>query len=291
VQLNDKFLIIIMAAAVGMTLGLAIAGGLRQAEALSAAPILPASPPVESASGTTPAPAEAPLEPAPPLAEAPIGGSHLVERIISGDIVTLENIGPVRLLGVDARLGPMGKPLDPESSRTVLQGLVAGKQVDVEYDPATADTGFKDEIDLPLVYMTIDGTFVNQEMVARGAATVDLDRYFTRRDELIRAEREARWESRGMWQLASRGPGSTGGSTSAPPTVVVPPRPTRVAPSPVEVPRPAPPKDAVLVTGDGRFHRQSCSLSRGGIPMSVQDARGKHYLACPSCFSSPRVKV
>jgi endonuclease YncB( thermonuclease family) len=279
VQFNDKFLAIVMAAAVGMTLGLAIAGGLRHAETPSAAfdqPYEePPAPPVE------PPPA---VEPAAP--EPPANGPHLVERVISGDVVVLEALGPARLLGVDARLGPLGKPLSPDGSKAFLQSLVAGKQVMVEFDVATANTDFKDEIDLPLVYLTLDdGTFVNRELVARGIATVDLDRSFTQRDDLIRAERGARWESKGMWEIARNAP-----PAPTAPAVVIPPRPTRV-PSPVEVPRPAPPKDAVLVTSDGRFHRQSCSLSKGGVPMSVQDARGKHYLACASCFASSRVKV
>ena len=51
------------------------------------------------------------------------------------------------------------------------------------------------------------------------------------------------------------------------------------------------PSDSVLVTGDGRFHKQSCRLGKGGVPMSPGDARSKHYLACPTCFVSSKVKI
>ena len=223
----------------------------------------------------------------PILPEAPASGTHSVERVISGDVVVLEDIGPARLLGVDARLGPTGKPLDLDRSRSFLQTLVTGKKVTVEFDPATANSSFKDEIDLPLVYLTLDdGTFVNRELIARGIATVDLTAP-SRRGRPHSSRAGSTVGDGAFGRLLAPPPQR---ATNTPPPVIIPPRPTRV-PSPIEVPKPAPPKDAVLVTSDGRFHRQSCSLSKSGAAMSVQDARGKHYLACPSCFASSRVKV
>jgi hypothetical protein len=67
--------------------------------------------------------------------------------------------------------------------------------------------------------------------------------------------------------------------------VVAPPDSKKVEP-PRQIGR-----NDVLVTPDGRFHRQSCPAGKSGIPMSPEDARSRRYLACPQCHSSPKVKA
>jgi endonuclease YncB( thermonuclease family) len=217
-----------------------------------------------------------------PQPTAPDLGVRTVEEVVGANVVTLSGLGPVRLLGIEVESGPGGKPVDPDRARAVLQQIAAGKQVVVIGDPASAETAFKDEQGAWLVYlMRDDGVLVNTELLARGAAVADLDRPYARRDEFVRAERDARWNGRGLWETAAA-------AKPLPPSPLTPdPRrlPTDVAPSP------APGKNDVLVTKDGRFHRASCKLSKGGVVMSGDDARGKHYLACPQCFSSSRVKI
>jgi endonuclease YncB( thermonuclease family) len=207
-----------------------------------------------------------------------------VERIVSGDTVVLEGTGPVRLLGVEVKKGPDGKPVDPSLVAELLRQLIEGKTVAVECDPETADTAFKSDDDLLLVYLVRDdGVLVNTELVARGGAFADLSRAYKRRNEMILAERDARWENRGVWGTAAKSPLAPMNPAQLPP-VTIPVQPG----APVTGPAPAM-KNAVLVTSDGRYHKSSCKLSQGGVPMGVEDARKKHYLACPACFVSQKL--
>jgi micrococcal nuclease len=243
--------------------------------------------PSAAAGGALP-PIEQPLEP--PAPQPPDIGTHVVEAVVSGDTLTLEGVGNVRLLGVDTASGPDGKPIDPVVSKALLSELVAGKNVTAICDPATADTSFKDPNGAYLVYLMLDdGVIVNTELVGRGGAVADLSRGYDRKDELVRAERDARWAGRGVWQpqtarLEPMAPSDLGRYTP-PPGGRIPP-PGAIGGEPQK-----PSADDVLVTKDGRFHRQSCRLAKGGVPMAIGDARAKHYLACPVCFVSPRVKA
>ena len=268
------------AAVLGLAVGVLITNGLLKPQADTGAysdfddpragSMAPAS--------TVPEPAAEPASP-----EVSV---QTVERVISGEIVQLDGVGPARLLGVDAAQGPGGKAPAPEMSRALLQRLVEGRRVTVAYDPATVDTAFKDDSETPLVYLTLeDGTLVNMELVARGGAVADLRKAYKHRDDLIRAERDARWAGRGVWELSiakqplSPLPPSNLPSVQRPPSGSDPSAAASV------------PADSVLVTSDGRFHRQSCRLAKGGIPMSPADARAKNYLACSQCFVSPKVKI
>lgn len=271
-QFGDKYLAAIVGAcAVGVGIGVLLVNSFGRVEPQSAAFDQPLTPPPVAQTKAVDKPA------APPVPEL---GAHAVEKVVSGDTVVLEGVGQVRLLGVDAVHMPAGKG-DPNVARVLLQQLVEGKTVAVECDPVSADTDFKDENGNYLAYLMLpDGVIVNTELLAKGGAVADLDRAASRRDELVRAERDARWNSRGVWQ-------SAGGRT------VLPIPPGDVAgrkPFPDMAPA-TPGKDDVLVTSDGRFHKASCKLAKGGVVMSIGDARAKHYLACPVCFVSPRVKV
>ena len=221
----------------------------------------------------------------PPAPEAPDLGVRIVEEVVGGDVVVVEGVGVVRLLGVDTTVGPSGKPIDPNLAKATLQQVLAGRLVSVICDPATADTNFKDANGAWLAYLMMeDGVLANTELIARGTAVADLTRPYGRKDEIIMAERDARWNARGLWaetaKLEPVAPSDLGR---------VPGRPLPPLPPPVEAPKPG--KDDALVTKDGRFHRPSCARGKGGVVMSGGDARGKNYLACPECFVSPRMKV
>ena len=142
-----------------------------------------------------------------PQPSAPDLGVRTVDEVLGGNVLTLAGLGPVRLLGLEIASAPGGPPADPHPARAMLLQIAAGKQVAVLCDPATADTAFKDEQGAWLVYlMRDDGVLVNTELIARGAAVADLDRPYARRDELVRAERDARWNGRGLWETAAAKP-------------------------------------------------------------------------------------
>jgi endonuclease YncB( thermonuclease family) len=274
-QFGDKFLASIVAScAVGVGIGVLLVNSFGKVEPAGQAFDQP--------------PAVEQQAPAPAAPAVPDLGTHAVDIVIAPDVVSLDGIGPVRLLGVDPRSGPAGKLVDPDLGKGILEELVNGKQVLVSCDPATADTDFRDENGIYLVYLMLDdGVLANTELIAKGAAVADLDHPCGRRDELIRAERDARFNGRGLWEVASAKP-----SLSPMPPSMLAPDPRRPAAGGA---LPAAPqalgKNDVLVTKDGRFHRPSCKLSKGGVVMTVEDARAKHYLACPVCFASTRMKV
>lgn len=268
---GDKFLASIVAACVvGIGVGVFLTYNVGRVEPSSKAFDDPAT--VE------------PIAPRPAAPSAPELGAHTVEKVIAPNIVVLSDLGPVHLLGIATTAGPDGKASDPDRAIALLQQIAVGKSVMVMCDPATADTEFKDENGVYLVYlMRDDGVIVNTELVARGGAVADLDHPATRRDEMVRAERDARWNNRGLWEVASAKPAG-------------PVAPSTLLPDPRRSPSDAggsvaPGKNDVLVTKDGRFHRSSCPESKGGVVMSIEDARAKHYLACPRCFASPKVKI
>jgi endonuclease YncB( thermonuclease family) len=277
-QFGDKFLAsVIGACALGIGIGVMLVNSFSKVESSSRAADEP--PAVE-------APAES-AAPAPP--RAPDLGAHTVDKVLAPDVVSLVALGPVRLLGVDSSGGPDGKPVDPEFGKALLRQIVGDRQVLVTCDPVTADTDFKDENGAYLVYLMLeDGVLVNTELLARGAAVADLDRPYARRDEFVRAERDARFNGRGLWAGGAAKPLEPVAPSKIGPDARRPLPPPAAA---LPAPQPVPGKNDVLVTKDGRFHRPSCRLSKGGVVMSNQDARAKHYLACPDCFSSPRVKV
>lgn len=270
--LGDKFLAsIVTAGAIGLGAGVLLVYGFDAVEPSSKAFNLP--PPAASGATEKPKP------------EAPNLGTHAVEKVISSTVVSVDGLGPVRLLGVDSSNGPAGKPVDPVVAESVLRQLTSGQQVEVVCDPATSDTGFKDETGAYLVYLLrSDGTIVNVELVGMGVAVADLNRDYERRDGFLRAEREARFEGRGIWEVAAAKP-----LEPLPPSDM-PPAGKKAGAEPI-VPQQAPGKNDVLVTTDGRFHKPSCKHAKGGIVMGADEARSKRYLACPYCFVSPRVKV
>jgi micrococcal nuclease len=80
--------------------------------------------------------------------------------------------------------------------------MVEGKFVRLEYDPANAVRGHKDNTEqrrtLAYVYLE-DGTLLNAEIVRRGYGFA-LTRYpFSRMEEFRQLEREATENRRGLW--------------------------------------------------------------------------------------------
>jgi endonuclease YncB( thermonuclease family) len=111
----------------------------------------------------------------------------LVRRVIDGATIDVQSLGRVRLLGLT---DPFGR-----DARDRLASLVLQRWVRLEYDtPALAASRRH------VAYVVReDGVFVNAALVRDGLARVGSGRALTRRDELQRAEREARTLRRGMW--------------------------------------------------------------------------------------------
>ena len=117
----------------------------------------------------------------------------LVRRVVDGVTIEVAAFGRVRLLGLTAPFGP--------AARERLESLVLRHWIRLEYDGPAAATNRRHAA----YVVREDGVFVNAAIVRDGLARVSTRTALTRRQELQRAEREARALRIGMWaQPASR---------------------------------------------------------------------------------------
>ncbi len=111
----------------------------------------------------------------------------LVTHVNDGRTITVQSIGRVSLIGVDA----------PASGRARerLDSLLARRWVRLEYEASARD----ERRAAHRAYVVLEtGECANLTLVREGLARVSRGR-FSRRDELERAEAEARRFRRGIW--------------------------------------------------------------------------------------------
>jgi micrococcal nuclease len=143
-----------------------------------------------------------------PAGEPAVAGQATVVRVIDGDTVVLDIGGreePTRLIGIDTpeSVAP-DRPVEcfgPEASARLEQLLPPGTVVRVSRDLEPRDA--YDRL-LAYVHRDTDDLFVNLAQVADGyAATRHHPPNTAHRDELDRAEQEARQHGRGLWSACS----------------------------------------------------------------------------------------
>jgi micrococcal nuclease len=126
--------------------------------------------------------------------------AQLVERVVDGDTIRVQGVGPVRLIGVDTPevVDPRRavQPFGREASAFVRR-LVEGQVVRLEYDWQRTD---KYRRTLAYVYLP-DGTLLNAEIIRQGYGFAYTQYPFKLLDEFRALEREAREASRGLWGL------------------------------------------------------------------------------------------
>lgn len=186
------------------------------------------------------------------FAPAPAGESVVVSDIVDGDTVVLNDGRRIRYLLIDTP--EKGDPLYEEAT-ALNRSLVAGRPVRVELDVRP-----KDDYGRLLAYVFVRDEsgaeiFVNERIVREGLAFLYVvGEDAARREDILRAQRAAHEENKGLWKsMGAGGPcvGSMGKS------------------------------------GRHRFHRESCeSLKNAGQlvrfesrPAALLDGRS----ACRSC--------
>jgi len=135
-----------------------------------------------------------------------------VNWIYDGDTLQVENIGKVRLLGIDC---PESKPserdryylnnysISPETLRRVAHEakhfnieLVKGKQVRLRFDRTV-----KDRYGRLLAYLYLpDGRMLNRVLIEKGLASVYRRFKFREQKNFLAAEETARTHQLGLWQ-------------------------------------------------------------------------------------------
>ncbi|MBE7553284.1 MAG: thermonuclease family protein [Anaerolineales bacterium] len=149
--------------------------------------------PLPSPSPALPTPL--PLPPTPPHSGPTQPGnleSVTVAAVVDGDTIELTNGRTVRYIGINT---PERNQPYYEEAAALNRRLVAGKQVQLEFDVETFD-----QYGRSLAYVWVDGLMVNLEIVWQGYAnTLTIPPNVRYEKEFRQAEREAREAERGLW--------------------------------------------------------------------------------------------
>lgn len=137
----------------------------------------------------------------------------LVKRVVDGDTFVLENGDRVRMLGIDTPEKHESSKLDEDVKRSgrdkktiqrlgelagqYTKRLIEGKIVVLVPEPKRENTDKYGRL-LRYVYLE-DGTFVNKKIVEDGYANAYRKFEISKLDELIKAEKDARENKRGLW--------------------------------------------------------------------------------------------
>jgi len=124
----------------------------------------------------------------------------LVERVIDGDTLALDNGKTVRLIGVDT----------PETNHPEIPAQRFGREA-TEFTKQMAE-GMKIRVELgqpaqdsygrELAYVFVDGLLLNKEIIRRGYGYAYTRFPHPRMDEFVAAEQEARAEQYGLWNYS-----------------------------------------------------------------------------------------
>ncbi|HLD03371.1 MAG TPA: thermonuclease family protein, partial [Candidatus Dojkabacteria bacterium] len=99
--------------------------------------------------------------------------TYLVTKVVDGDTFNLllnDKTETVRLIGIDTpETKAPNKPVEcfGQEATVKLTSLIANKKVSIEFDPSQ---GERDSFGRLLLYVWIDSTFVNEEMIKQGFA-------------------------------------------------------------------------------------------------------------------------
>lgn len=120
---------------------------------------------------------------------------YLVERVIDGDTIVLENGERIRYIGIDTP-ELKGNEYMAIEAKEVNEKLVKNKKVKIEYDIEK-----KDYFGRTLAYVYCDGVFINAELIRTGHAiskkyppNIKFAKIF---DEI---EKDAKKKKLGLWK-------------------------------------------------------------------------------------------
>lgn len=227
---------------------------------------------------------------------------HRVTRIVRGDTIEVEGVGPVRMLGLETPDGKSPRELNSSHGLRALnyvEKTLLGQDVRLEFD---ATSSGKDSAGQTLAYVyTRDGTLVNGEMVKQGLALVRSEEFRLAAD-FRGYEREAMQAMRGLWGSSSSSTlAATPSSTTASPLVDDKPKKlSPLAPSAFGANIPAlsgSPTTSLepsvwVSSGDKMYHKPGCEFldkKKHSVPLSQAKTEG--FTACSRCYASTVLKA
>ena len=108
-----------------------------------------------------------------------------VVRVTEDNLLILDSGKKISLIGIDAS----------RQGHRFISNMVEGKEVTLDYDRIQPD---KNGLPFAYVYLA-DGTFVNEEIIRKGYARVDMRVPFAYSSEFINCQMEAQSAKRGLW--------------------------------------------------------------------------------------------
>ena len=238
-------------------------------------------------------------------------GIYAVKGIIKADTLELEQLGAVRMIGIETPDGSSNSTykIPGQEARAYTEKYLLNSEVKVEFDPIYAVNGNRDANGQTAAYIyTKDQILFNAELLKQGYAFVRTSEKFKLADDFNAFEREALMAMRGVWgnsTTASNPPSTTPDSpTDATPpakkTKSTPMDPSAIGPNinplpggGVTSPSPSanPGEPTVLVSADRMYHKAGCEfVGKKGRAMGISEARSSGYSPCSRCFPSTGVK-
>jgi len=130
-------------------------------------------------------------------------GPFRIIQVLDGDTIILDNGETVRLIGVDApEIHHSEIPVQRfgEEAAEFLKQFAEGFECTLEYE----SNNIRDQYGRLLAYVFVRGDLVNAEIIRQGYAYTYTRFSFSRQDEFIALEREAREHQYGLWHLSIR---------------------------------------------------------------------------------------
>lgn len=242
-----------------------------------------------------------------PSASAATGEIHRVTKVLRGDAVEIEGIGPVRMIGIET---PDGKFQYLEQGKRALaftESSLLNKNVRVEFDTSTSDFSSTELSNQKSAYIYLeDGTLFNSELLRQGHAFVRSSENHKMAEQFRSIEREASLAMKGLWGtddsssgVASATPTTPGSSTlPADKRKLSPLLPSDVGPnlptlsSGTTSPTASSGPVVFISSSDKLYHKSGCEdLGKRRESITAQEARAKGYTACSRCFASTVMKA
>jgi len=241
-----------------------------------------------------------------PSASAATGEIRQVIKVLRGDAVEVEGIGPVRMIGIET---PDGKFQYMEQGKKALaftESSLLGKNVRVEFDSTASEVSGIDTTGQRAAYIyTEDGKLFNAELLSQGHAFVRSSDIHKMSDQFRALEREASLAMKGLWgtddsssTVASASSSSSGASTSSGDRRRLSPLlPSDIGPNLPTLSSGATPQTAsgpvvFISSSDKLYHKSGCEdLGKRREAITASDARARGYTACSRCFASTVLKA
>ena len=241
----------------------------------------------------------------------PTSEFHRVARILRADTIDVEDVGPVRMIGIETPDGKAPKEIYATHGQSALnyaEKWLLNQQIRLDYDSANSVSSNKDEKGQTLAYVyTRDGTLINGEMIKQGLAFVRPEQFRLGND--FRAlEREAVQSMRGVWgpsNVASALASSSSPTTAPPagglgtpglddkPRKLSPLLPSTIGPNIPSLSGTGPSEQMVFVSGGDRmYHKPGCEfLNKKKHSVPLLQAKSEGYSACSRCYASTVLKA